>query len=380
MFLGWGPREGPREHPLDEYAEPGGGTPASMAVVGGVLVAGLVAAGRLVRPGRRLHARGRALRRPGRPTPVPCSTGAPSPVARVGAKVPEWFDWLCAGGGLLGAFGVAAFGLWGRPGPWPARAVRPLAALHSGRVGDYTAWLALGAGRHHRADAAGGALGAGRPARYRVQRGELSREVLVSVRQAIRVSRISRIATCGRPGGQLRSHSMSSQTFADLGVSSAVLDALATRGINEPFPVQRLVVPDVLAGPRRARQVPHGLGQDAGLRRPDGGPHRGQRPARPPRWSWPRPASSPARSWRSCARWLTPARCRSPPSTAAPASTAGQAGLQGPHRGGHARAASRTCIDRGAVSLEHEQHPRARRGRPDARHGLPARRRPDRRA
>ena len=59
---------------------------------------------------------------------------------------------------------------------------------------------------------------------------------------------------------------MSSQTFADLGVSSAVLGALNTRGIKEPFPVQRLAVPDVLAGhdvlssppPARARRSPSG--------------------------------------------------------------------------------------------------------------------------
>ncbi|NNE75318.1 MAG: DEAD/DEAH box helicase [Acidimicrobiales bacterium] len=37
-------------------------------------------------------------------------------------------------------------------------------------------------------------------------------------------------------------------TFADLGVSDAVVDALAERGITEAFPVQSLTIPDALAG------------------------------------------------------------------------------------------------------------------------------------
>ena len=36
------------------------------------------------------------------------------------------------------------------------------------------------------------------------------------------------------------------KNFADLGVSNAVAGALAKRGIETPFPVQRLVIEDVL--------------------------------------------------------------------------------------------------------------------------------------
>ncbi len=54
---------------------------------------------------------------------------------------------------------------------------------------------------------------------------------------------------------------MSSQTFADLGVSSAVLGALTTRGIKEPFPIQRLAVPDVLAGRDVLVKSPTGSGK-----------------------------------------------------------------------------------------------------------------------
>jgi ATP-dependent RNA helicase RhlE len=41
---------------------------------------------------------------------------------------------------------------------------------------------------------------------------------------------------------------MSSQSFADLGVSSAVAGALSERGIDSAFPIQQAVIPDVLAG------------------------------------------------------------------------------------------------------------------------------------
>src|SRR3982750_810254 len=54
---------------------------------------------------------------------------------------------------------------------------------------------------------------------------------------------------------------MSSETFADLGVSSPVLGALAKRGINEPFAVQRLCIADVLAGEDVLVQSPTGSGK-----------------------------------------------------------------------------------------------------------------------
>ncbi|MDQ6804276.1 MAG: DEAD/DEAH box helicase [Actinomycetota bacterium] len=50
-------------------------------------------------------------------------------------------------------------------------------------------------------------------------------------------------------------------SFADLGVSRAVADALAARGINQPFPVQRLVIGDVLAGSDVLVRSPTGSGK-----------------------------------------------------------------------------------------------------------------------
>ncbi|MDX6662147.1 MAG: ATP-dependent helicase RhlE [Solirubrobacterales bacterium] len=52
-----------------------------------------------------------------------------------------------------------------------------------------------------------------------------------------------------------------SQSFADLGVSKPVVSALASRGINNPFAVQRLVIEDVLAGHDVLVQSPTGSGK-----------------------------------------------------------------------------------------------------------------------
>ncbi|HEV3094541.1 MAG TPA: DEAD/DEAH box helicase [Solirubrobacteraceae bacterium] len=54
---------------------------------------------------------------------------------------------------------------------------------------------------------------------------------------------------------------MNKQSFADLGVSSVVAGALSRRGIEEPFPVQRLVLGDVLAGRDVLVKSPTGSGK-----------------------------------------------------------------------------------------------------------------------
>jgi len=54
---------------------------------------------------------------------------------------------------------------------------------------------------------------------------------------------------------------MSTQSFADLGVSSAVVAALTARGITTPFAVQRLVIADVLAGRDVLAKSPTGSGK-----------------------------------------------------------------------------------------------------------------------
>jgi ATP-dependent RNA helicase RhlE len=54
---------------------------------------------------------------------------------------------------------------------------------------------------------------------------------------------------------------MSSQSFADLGVSKPVVRALAARGIEKPFAVQSLVIADVLGGHDVLVQSPTGSGK-----------------------------------------------------------------------------------------------------------------------
>jgi superfamily II DNA/RNA helicase len=54
---------------------------------------------------------------------------------------------------------------------------------------------------------------------------------------------------------------MSSQSFAALGASRAVTNALAARGITEPFAIQKLVVADVLAGRDVLAKSPTGSGK-----------------------------------------------------------------------------------------------------------------------
>ena len=130
---------------------------------------------------------------------------------------------------------------------------------------------------------------------------------------------------------------------------------------------------------RRPRPIADRLGQDARLRRPDGRPDRGRRAPRPrPSCSLPTRelATQIVDELRTVAQ---PAACRSPPSTAASGSR------QQAKRAAQAHIVVATpgrledLLDRGAFTLEQRPGPRPRRGRPHARHGLQARRRPDRR-
>ncbi len=54
---------------------------------------------------------------------------------------------------------------------------------------------------------------------------------------------------------------MSSKSFADLGVSPVVVDALRARDITDPFAIQNLVIPDVLAGHDVLAKSPTGSGK-----------------------------------------------------------------------------------------------------------------------
>ena len=173
---------------------------------------------------------------------------------------------------------------------------------------------------------------------------------------------------------------MSTQSFADLGVSDAVVRALADRGITEPFAIQRLVIGDVLAGRDVLVKSPTGSGKTLAFGDSARRPHRRRRPAARRRWS-SRPRASSRRQIVEETRSIAHARAlqdhrrlrRRRPRQAGP-------------RGRRRRTSSsrrpgrlEDLLERRAFSLSNVRIPRDRRGRPHARHGLPARRRPDRR-
>ena len=54
---------------------------------------------------------------------------------------------------------------------------------------------------------------------------------------------------------------MSHQAFTGLGASRVVAEALRERGIESPFPVQKLVIPDVLHGRDVLVKSPTGSGK-----------------------------------------------------------------------------------------------------------------------
>src|SRR5581483_5671019 len=58
-----------------------------------------------------------------------------------------------------------------------------------------------------------------------------------------------------------RSTKPMSPSFAQLGVSNAVCEALVRRGVTEPFPVQELVIGDALAGRDLLVKSPTGSGK-----------------------------------------------------------------------------------------------------------------------
>ncbi len=71
------------------------------------------------------------------------------------------------------------------------------------------------------------------------------------------------------------------QSFADLGVSNAVVQTLAQEGVSEPFAVQRLVIGDILAGRDVLARSPTGSGKTLAFGIPlvDRIPSAGPRPA-----------------------------------------------------------------------------------------------------
>ena len=177
----------------------------------------------------------------------------------------------------------------------------------------------------------------------------------------------------GRPRGEM----MSEPTFRGLGASAPVADVLAAQGIETPFEIQGRVLPDALAGQDVLAKAPTGSGKTLAFGIPlvervdPAGP-------RLPRWCWSRPASWPPRWGRCWSPWQLHAACGWPPPTAESASATRPRG-----RSAHLLVATPGRLEDLATArcfARRRDDAGAGRGRPDARHGLPAPGRPDRAA
>src|SRR6202049_1610794 len=71
----------------------------------------------------------------------------------------------------------------------------------------------------------------------------------------------SPFAAAARGSPKRSTNNMKHETSAGLGVSEAVAGELAQRGIATPFAVQKMVIPDVLAGHDVLAQSPTGSGK-----------------------------------------------------------------------------------------------------------------------
>ena len=160
-------------------------------------------------------------------------------------------------------------------------------------------------------------------------------------------------------------------SFADLGISQPVMDALVKRGITATLSHPAAGHARCARGRRRARPVADRLGQDPGLRHPAGRPARARRPSASPPSSSRRRASWPARSSTSFRhrprpraedrrrlrrRWASDRRRNAARRADIVVATPGRL---------------EDLLGRG-VAPASTSDPRPRRGRPDARHGLQA--------
>jgi multicomponent Na+:H+ antiporter subunit D len=160
VFMGWGPSERSegrqasqaREEEREETA-PRDRTPVLMMIIPALLLAGAIVIGLIpgAVPGIEIAAShfhehlsytDWVLR------------GTPAHFAAAETSHVEPFDYLYGAGAVLGAIGLAALGLFGRPllDRIPNPVLRPVAvalqgfrALHSGHIGDYIAWWTAGA-------------------------------------------------------------------------------------------------------------------------------------------------------------------------------------------------------------------------------------------
>src|SRR5579884_1353096 len=156
VFLGWGDVEEEREESFSdedtarETLRPWTTTPAVMFVPTVLLLLGTVGIGvwfgfgDLAATAAHRFADGAGYRA--------AIFGGPPPLGVAHSSAPAWYDWLYGAASVVLAMIVAGLGLWGRRlRAWmvltgASAVMRPLKAVHTGKIGDYTAALALGVG------------------------------------------------------------------------------------------------------------------------------------------------------------------------------------------------------------------------------------------
>ncbi|HZU59387.1 MAG TPA: proton-conducting transporter membrane subunit [Solirubrobacteraceae bacterium] len=156
VFLGWGDVEEEREESFSdedtarETLRPWTTTPAVMFVPTVLLLLGTVGIGvwfgfgDLAATAAHRFADGAGYRA--------AIFGGPPPLGVAHSSAPAWYDWLYGAASVVLAMIVAGLGLWGRRlRAWmvltgASAVMRPVKAVHTGKIGDYTAALALGVG------------------------------------------------------------------------------------------------------------------------------------------------------------------------------------------------------------------------------------------
>ena len=163
---------------------------------------------------------------------------------------------------------------------------------------------------------------------------------------------------------------MSLQSFDELGVSPAVVEALAAREMHHPFRIQELVLPSALAGDDVLAKAPTGSGKTLAFALPI--VERIQADGNSPAALVLVPTRELALQVAAeLAAWRPHAASALRPSTAARRSRRRRRRRGTPTSSSPRPVACRILSTAGSLPRARE-HPRSRRSRPDARHGLQA--------
>ena len=171
-------------------------------------------------------------------------------------------------------------------------------------------------------------------------------------------------------------------TFAELGARAETVEALAAAGITRAFAIQEYAIPIALRGADLIGQAPTGTGKTLGFGVPllerVFAPAEGSRRRAPGAGRRPHPRAGPPGRQGHRRRRPDPRRPGAADLRRRGVRAAGRRAAARASRSWSARpAACSTWPSRSSLELDRVQRARPRRGRPDARPGLPRRRRED---